>query len=261
MLRFHPRLRNRQHTANLGRIQPLFVRHQHGAFEDIAQFADISRPGISAQDRQGPRREAAFLAAGLFRNLRQQVVAQHGNIGTPFTQGRQCQRQNVQPIIQIGPETPPLHQRLKVNARRRNHPNVHPLNPVGTQGLDFALLEDAQQLRLQRQRHVADFIEKKGPAVGEFELSLAAIFIGAGIGARSGPEKFGFEQVFRNGRRVDRDKRLVGARRTAVNGVRDQFLAGARFTLDEDGAVETGRTLGQMDGLQGGRTGADNLVE
>ena len=39
--------------------------------------------------------------------------------------------------------------------------------------LDAALLQDAQELHLHRQRHVADFVEKERALVGLLEAALA----------------------------------------------------------------------------------------
>ena len=50
-------------------------------------------------------------------------------------------------------------------------------------------------------------------------------------------EQLGFEQILRNGGGVDGDERLVGARAVAVQGARHQFLAGARFAVDQHGGV------------------------
>ncbi len=76
--------------------------------------------------------------------------------------------------------------------------------------LDHALLQEAQQLGLQRQRHVADLVEKQRAAVGELELA-GRLPHRAGEGALLVAEQLALEQRFRDGRAVDRDERLAGA--------------------------------------------------
>ena len=45
---------------------------------------------------------------------------------------------------------------------------------VAADALDFAFFEDAEQLGLHGQRHVADFVEEEGAAVGLLELADVA---------------------------------------------------------------------------------------
>ena len=85
--------------------------------------------------------------------------------------------------------------------------------------------------------HVADLVEKQGAAVGNAELAVAALAVGAGVGARGDAEEFGFEQGVGHRRDVDADEGLRRARAGHVDGVRRQLLAGARFTKQQHRAV------------------------
>ena len=78
--------------------------------------------------------------------------------------------------------------------------------------VDLALLDGAQQLGLQADVHLADFVEQQRAAVGFLELADAA-GDGAGEGALLMAEQFALQQVLRDGGAVDRDEGLVGALR------------------------------------------------
>jgi hypothetical protein len=67
--------------------------------------------------------------------------------------------------------------------------------------LEFAVLKDAQQLGLQLQGHVADFIKKQGAAVCGFETAYPARD-GTREGASFVAKEFAFQQSERNGRAV-----------------------------------------------------------
>ena len=69
-----------------------------------------------------------------------------------------------------------------------------------------AVGQHPQQTRLQLGRHVADFIEKQRPALGLLEAA-APHRLCAGERAALVAEQFAFEQVPRNRRHVERDKR------------------------------------------------------
>ena len=92
--------------------------------------------------------------------------------------------------------------------------------------VDHALLDGAQQLRLQPHVHLGDFVEQQRAAVGLLELADAARDR-AGEGALLVAEQFGFQQVLRDRRAIDADERLLGAARAGVHVARQHFLAGA----------------------------------
>ena len=69
------------------------------------------------------------------------------------------------------------------------------LGALGTERLELALLQHAQQLRLQAAAHRADLVEEDRAAVGQRELALLA---GGGAGERAAhvAEQLRFEQRF-----------------------------------------------------------------
>ena len=101
------------------------------------------------------------------------------------------------------------------------------------------LLQHAQQLDLQRQRHVADLVEENGAAAGRLEQPLV-------VGGRASErtldvaEQLRLEQLLGDRAAVDRDERLAGARAGPVDGARQQFLAGAALAEDHDAGVAAG---------------------
>ncbi len=79
------------------------------------------------------------------------------------------------------------------------------ISAFAADAFEFALLQDAQQLGLQRNRHFRNFIEQQRAAVGEFELAFAHL-VRAGECAFLVAEQNRFEHVFGNRRAVDRDE-------------------------------------------------------
>src|SRR3546814_4923393 len=94
--------------------------------------------------------------------------------------------------------------------------DVH-LDRLGaTDAVDHPLLDRAQQLGLQADIHLADFVEQQGAAVGLLELADAARHR-AGKGTLLVAEQFGFQQGIGDRRAVDRDEGALGARRLAMD--------------------------------------------
>ena len=85
--------------------------------------------------------------------------------------------------------------------------------------LDLALLQNAQQLGLQRQRHLADFVQKNRAAVRLFEQSDARVD-GSGEGSLGVAEELGFEQMIGKRGAIDGDHsgRRPAARQCAARG-------------------------------------------
>jgi hypothetical protein len=105
-------------------------------------------------------------------------------------------------------------------------------------GPHFALLQHAQQLDLQRERHVADLVQEDRPAVGRLEQPLVRLH-GARERAARVAEELGFEQRLRNRAAVDGDERLVAARAGAMMARASSSLPGAGIAVDQMLASES----------------------
>ena len=102
--------------------------------------------------------------------------------------------------------------------------DVHGAHFGRTHALDFAILNHAEQLRLHRQRSLADFVEEHGAAVGEFEKAGARVR-GAGESAAHVAEELAFEKRVHQRRAIADGESRLGHRAHLVQRVRDQFLA------------------------------------
>ena len=68
-----------------------------------------------------------------------------------------------------------FHQFRKISVGGGDHPHIHADGFRTAQPLELALLEHAQQLGLQTERHVSDFIQENSPAMGLFEAPHAVV--------------------------------------------------------------------------------------
>ena len=101
---------------------------------------------------------------------------------------------------------------------------------VRADGPDFVILDDAQELDLRLQGHVADFIEEDGAAVRVFEEANSLV-LRSGEGAAGMPEQFAFEKRVGNGAAVHGHELVVHA----SDGAGNQVFAYSRFSLDKHG--------------------------
>src|SRR3569623_774270 len=130
----------------------------------VAQLADISGP-VALRDVADCRLSDGDLFAAVPDSLfRDQLHEQGRNVLAPFSQGRQPQRDGIEPVEQVGPEPPGRHLRLERQLAGSNEPYIerHPL--VDAERHDRAVLDDPQQLGLQVETDRADFVEQHGAA-------------------------------------------------------------------------------------------------
>src|SRR5262249_39659198 len=132
---------------------------------------------------------------------------------------------------------------------------------VGAERLDLLLLQDAEQLRLEMERHVADLVEEQGAAIGDAELAVAAAPIGPGIGAGRDPEELAFEQSLGDGRDIEANEGLVSAARGGMDRLCQELLTGAGLAKQQHGAVEKGGAAGEALQLEDGGARADEMRE
>ena len=89
----------------------------------------------------------------------------------PHPQGRNRQRQHVQPVEQVFAERAVLHEVEQLAVGRGNDADVDLDRLAAADRLDGAFLQRAQQLYLRRQRQLADLVEKQRAAGGFDELA------------------------------------------------------------------------------------------
>src|ERR1700761_3007104 len=103
------------------------------------------------------------------RELLNEVIRQWQNIVLAFAQRRQQDGKDIQSKVEIGAKFPLLHHAPQVLVSRRDDPHINLNRAAAAQALALLLLQSAQELGLQLQGQVPDFIQKYCPAVGRLE--------------------------------------------------------------------------------------------
>src|SRR5260370_6773817 len=160
---------------------------------------------------------------------------------------------------QVGAESTFADGFLQVLIRRCQEAHVEPDSARATDADEFALLKDAQQLGLQRQRKLADFVEEDASAFGDFQQPF---FLANGAGECSFlvPEQLAFEKRFRQRGAIQGHKGLILARAILMNGASGEFLSRATLAVNQDGGFTGGDLLNELVDLAHARTLADHIV-
>ncbi len=116
--------------------------------------------------------------------------------------------------------------------RRGQDAHVHGDRAPAPDALDLALLEDAQELRLDRERRVADLVQEHRPAARELELARPRV--DARRDALLDAEELALEEALGHRGAVQREERPVAPRGARVQEARGELLARAALPRDED---------------------------
>jgi hypothetical protein len=99
------------------------------------------------------------------------VARQQRYVFAALPQWWNIQGKNVQPIIEVGAKFALFHHRLQVPVRSGYESDVGPDGPIAPNALEFLVLDGAEQLRLEFERHFADLVEKERSLMCQFEAS------------------------------------------------------------------------------------------
>ena len=207
-------------------------RQDDGAFGGMAQRADVARPVIIGQPRRQRSRHRRHRLVIFARVKPKEIIEQQHHVARAIPQRRQGDFDGIEAEQQIGAKPPFVGQRRCRHVGCRDDPHIEALRPVAAHRRYLALFKRGQQLGLQRQRQIADFIEKQRPAIGGLEPP-DAVGPRVGEGALHMAEQFRIEQAFGDRAQIDRQKRLCRAPRPRMDFAGDQFLAGAVFPQDQ----------------------------
>ena len=174
-------------------------------------------------------------------------------------QRRHRNRNHVQTVVQILLEPAVGDELAQVAVGGGNHADVDLNRALGSEWLELAFLENAQQLRLHRRGDDADLVEQDRAAVGERK---PALLVGHGAGERAAhvAEELGFDQRLGQRRTVHPHERHLALCAPVVNGARDEFLAGAGLAGDEHGTARLRHEARRADHLLNRPAPADDAV-
>src|SRR6266403_4449816 len=140
-----------------------------------------------------------------------------------------------------------------------DQPHVYPNRLRASQVLELLVLQNAQQLGLQLQRNVSNFIEQQSALIRQFQPAELLAYR-SGKGSFFVAEQLAFQQSSGNGGAVQLDEVAVPAPAHAVNQTRYAFFAGPGFTGDEDGGIGVGDDASIVQHTFQGRAVADDIV-
>src|SRR5215467_1995503 len=171
--------------------------------------------------------------AGRIGETPNEILHEQWNIFRSFSQRRNRDWKDVQPVEEILAKSSGRDSGLQVAIRCRDQANVYLDRIIAPHTLEFSFLEDPEERDLRFHREIADLIQEERPAVSRLKPPQASLQC-AGECSSLVPEKLGTDQRLRNRRAVDADEGTGCALRSLMQRSRDQFLARTGFAQNED---------------------------
>src|SRR5262249_23654157 len=142
--------------------------------------------------------------------------------------------EHVEAVVQVLAKFPSLDSFLEVAIRRRDHAYIDPaIDAIGSDALNFACFEEAEEQGLHPQRHIPELVEEQRPVIGERGKS-GLVAIRTREAAAHVTEQLALEESIRQARAVDRDEIARAPAAELVNQACNDFLAYAGFADNEN---------------------------
>ncbi len=221
-------------------LDGLAVGEAHGALDDVVELADVSRPVVvhhAIERRAADLFDAALAVAGLVEAAGlEELLDEQGRVFFSIAERREDHAHDAQAVEEVFAEATLADLFGEVPIGGGDDADVD-LDGLGaTDALHLALLEHAQEFRLQVELELAELVQEHGAAVGHLEDALARGG-GAGEGALLVAEEFALDEVLGDGAAVEDHEGAVAASRGRVGGAGDDLFAGAGLALDHDGGI------------------------
>ena len=137
------------------------------ALDHVAQLANVSRPGVALEVLLGVGSQAAHLTIVLSVELLDERARQQRDVVLAVTQGRQVDREDVEPIEEVLAKLVRADRLRRHAVRRGDHAHVHlDLRLAAADEAEAAFLQNAEQLGLRVGVHLRNLVQEQSAAVG-----------------------------------------------------------------------------------------------
>ena len=142
----------------------------HRVFQGILQLTNIPRPGVAQQSthRIGCQPYRAIMSAA---DPGEQMPGQGFNVFAALSERWDPQRHDPQTVVEILAKLLLHHGLPKILIGGGDHPGIGSPGFAFTDPLEGPLLENPQELDLQGQGKIADFVEKDGASCRQLEAA------------------------------------------------------------------------------------------
>ena len=146
--------------------------------DEVLQLADIPRPRVFQEEREGVRGElhGALVLATKFV---QEVSCEERDRFPPLAKGRDADLDHIEAVVEILSELAVAEGNFEVPVGRSDDPGIRPDDLAPSHAGEFRILEHMEEFGLKAGRQLANLVQEERPFLGEFEFAQLSP-IGAG---------------------------------------------------------------------------------
>src|SRR5208337_49498 len=132
------------------------LAHDYRSLNYILQFADVTRPGVRLEKVQGLFVYSPYGLSRFSCVTINEVLDQQGNVFFSFAQGRNLNRENIQPIEEVVTKGARCDGRLQVTVGGRDYPDICLDRASSAHAVKFVFLQNTQQSNLRFSRQLSN---------------------------------------------------------------------------------------------------------
>jgi hypothetical protein len=171
---------------------PLTVGDGHQPFDEVLQFADVARPGITQKCIHDLRVNLPDCLEIEAVELFQEDLDEQRYVLDSLAQRRDLDGEDTQPIVEVATKRFGLDHPVQIDVRRSDDPHIDNDGLFPSNTMEGAVLQHSEQPDLCRGCDGADLVEKDRSLVGDFEPAQLAP-VGTGERPLFVTEEFTFE--------------------------------------------------------------------
>src|SRR5262249_27462446 len=164
-----------QAALNVALVDRVVGREDDEALDEVAQLANVPRERVRRERGHRVVLDRHARPVVRLRGDLEEVPREERDVLAARAERWDRERHHVQPVEEIGAKLLLLDRLRQVPVRRGHDARVDLDRLLTADALDLALLEDAQELRLHRERHVADLVEEERASARALELAAALL--------------------------------------------------------------------------------------
>jgi len=220
--------------------------HHDGPADLVRQLPNIAGPGIGLDRLDRLLRKPQDLLPHLLAHPLQEELGHEEDVFAPLPERRDVDHDHAEPVVEVLPEPAVRNRLFEVHVRRGDDAGIDldllpPPDP-----LERLVLEESEELDLEREREFPDLVQEERPPLGVLYLPFL-LLDGTGKGPPLVAEQLGLEEGLGDRPAVDGDEGARLSETPLVDGLRREFLPGATFADDQDRDVGGGHLA---DGLE-----------
>src|SRR5437867_3080365 len=169
------------------------LRAQHEPVDLVLQLAYVAGPRVALEEAERARVEAAERLPLARADPLEQVQREQPDVPAALAQRREPDREDAQPVVEVRAEAAFARRLPEVAVARRDHAHLDLALAVAAHRPHLAVLQHAQELRLDGGARLAHLVEEERPPVGFLE-EAAPRPLGAGEGTAHVAEELALEE-------------------------------------------------------------------